>query len=184
MVGTSHKRPPLLIRVQRKSFSLTFTSPNIISTSPQNVLMSRLISQFFCNLNSSKKLTCPSGKLITEFTSPIGHYFLCTLEMQPLFWMTGFKFSIIFNLFLAATWYNGLIFVTLYVLLKKTVVYWLLLKNFIFTISLQTVIKAKGHENSESETCVKWTPLTSRHQQRSLGCRSNTGFSVKWSPRV
>ena len=33
--------------------------------------MSRLISQFFCNLNSSKKFTCPLGKLITEFTSPI-----------------------------------------------------------------------------------------------------------------
>ena len=31
---------------------LTFTSPNII-------------------LNSSKKFICPSGKLITEFTSPI-----------------------------------------------------------------------------------------------------------------
>ena len=30
--------------------------------------MSRLSSQFFCNLNSSKKSTCPSGKLITEFT--------------------------------------------------------------------------------------------------------------------
>ena len=50
---------------------LTFTSPNIISTSPKNVLMGRLISKFFCNLNSSKKFTCPSGKLITEFTSPI-----------------------------------------------------------------------------------------------------------------
>ena len=50
---------------------LTFTSPNIISTSPKNVLMSRLISQFFCKLNSSKNFTCPSGKLITEFTSPI-----------------------------------------------------------------------------------------------------------------
>ena len=33
--------------------------------------MSRWISQFFCNLNSSKNFTCPSGKLITEFTSPI-----------------------------------------------------------------------------------------------------------------
>ena len=44
---------------------LTLNSPNIISTSPQNVLMSTLISQFFCNLNSSKKFTCPSGKLIT-----------------------------------------------------------------------------------------------------------------------
>ena len=50
---------------------LTFTSPNIISTSPKNVLMSRLISQFFCNLNSSKQFTCPSGKLRTEFSSPI-----------------------------------------------------------------------------------------------------------------
>ena len=68
-------------RVQRKSFLFTachsgklkptFTSPNIISTSPKNVLMSRLISQFFCNLNSSKKFICPSGKLLTEFTSPI-----------------------------------------------------------------------------------------------------------------
>ena len=51
---------------------LAFTSPfNIISTSPKKVLMSRLISQFFCNLNSSKKFTCLSGKLITDFTSPI-----------------------------------------------------------------------------------------------------------------
>ena len=38
---------------------LTFTSPNVISTSPKNVLISRLISQFFCNLNSSKKLHLP-----------------------------------------------------------------------------------------------------------------------------
>ena len=30
-----------------------------------------LISQFFCRLNSSKCSTCPSGKLRTEFTSPI-----------------------------------------------------------------------------------------------------------------
>ena len=52
---------------------LTFTSPNIISASPKNVLTSRLISQFFCNLNSSKKFTYPSGKIITEFTSPIAN---------------------------------------------------------------------------------------------------------------
>ena len=31
----------------------------------------KLISQFFCKLNSSKYFTCPSGKLRTEFTSPI-----------------------------------------------------------------------------------------------------------------
>ena len=30
-----------------------------------------LISQFFCNLNSSKNFTCPLGKLRTEFTSAI-----------------------------------------------------------------------------------------------------------------
>ena len=52
---------------------LTFTSPNVISTSPKNVLISRLISQFFCNLNSSKNFTCLSGKLRTEFTSPIAN---------------------------------------------------------------------------------------------------------------
>ena len=50
---------------------LTFTGPNIISASPKNVLMSRLISQFCCNLNFSKNLTCLLGKLITEFSSPI-----------------------------------------------------------------------------------------------------------------
>ena len=37
---------------------LAYTSPNVIS-------------QFFRNLNSSKNFTCPSGKLRTEFTSPI-----------------------------------------------------------------------------------------------------------------
>ena len=50
---------------------LIFTSPDIILTSLKNVLMSRLISQFFCNLNSSKKFIYPPGKLITEFTSLI-----------------------------------------------------------------------------------------------------------------
>ena len=50
---------------------LTFTSTDVISTSPKNVLMSRLISHFFCNLYSSKNFTCPLGKLITEFPSPI-----------------------------------------------------------------------------------------------------------------
>ena len=52
----------------------TFTNPNIISTSPKNVLMSRWISRFFCNLNSSKNFTCLSGKLITEFASPIAKF--------------------------------------------------------------------------------------------------------------
>ena len=30
-----------------------------------------MISQFFCYLNSSKNITCPSGKLKTELSSPI-----------------------------------------------------------------------------------------------------------------
>ena len=38
---------------------LAFTSPDVISTSPQN----------FCYSNSSQNITCPSGKLKTEFTS-------------------------------------------------------------------------------------------------------------------
>ena len=80
VVNTGFPKESKGILVQRKSFlftachsgklKLTFTSPNIISTSPKNVLMSRLISQFFCNLNSSKKFICPSGKLITKSTSP------------------------------------------------------------------------------------------------------------------
>ena len=71
---------PINTRVQRKviftachsgQLKLTFTSPDVISTSPKNVLMSGWISQFFWNLNSSKNFTYPSGKLITEFTNPI-----------------------------------------------------------------------------------------------------------------
>ena len=54
-----------------QALKLTFASPNIISTSPKNVLMSTLISQFFCNLNSLENFTYLSGKLKTEFTSPI-----------------------------------------------------------------------------------------------------------------
>ena len=34
-------------------------------------VIAELISQFFCYSNSSKNITCPSGKLKTEFTSPI-----------------------------------------------------------------------------------------------------------------
>ena len=68
-----------LNRLQRKSFTachsgklkLTFTSPDVISTSPKAFWTAELISQFFCFSNSSKKITCPSGKLKTEFTSPI-----------------------------------------------------------------------------------------------------------------
>ena len=40
---------------------LTFTSPNIISTCSKNVLMSRLISQSFFNLNFSNNITSPKA---------------------------------------------------------------------------------------------------------------------------
>ena len=43
---------------------LVLTSHDVISTSPKNFL-------FFCYSNSSENITCPSGKLSTEFTSPI-----------------------------------------------------------------------------------------------------------------
>ena len=68
---------------------LAFTNPNIISTpniihfihsfihsfhfilAPNIFGWAELVSEFFCKLNSSKYFTCPSGKLRTEFTSPI-----------------------------------------------------------------------------------------------------------------
>ena len=48
---------------------LEFTSPDIISNNPKPFWRAELISQFFCYSNSSKSITCPSGKLITEFTT-------------------------------------------------------------------------------------------------------------------
>ena len=38
---------------------------------PKIFRWAELTSQFFCKLDSSKYFTCPSGKLRTEFTSPI-----------------------------------------------------------------------------------------------------------------
>ena len=49
---------------------LSFTSPDVISSSPKALRQAELIAQFFCYSNSSKHITCPSGKLKTEFTSP------------------------------------------------------------------------------------------------------------------
>ena len=64
---------------------LTFTSPTIFSTNHKNVLMSRLISQFFCNLNCSKNFTFPSSKLITEFMSLIAKSTSARLSDTNLF---------------------------------------------------------------------------------------------------
>ena len=56
-------------RVQRKSLlQLAIWS---FQLAPKTFWLAELISQFFCYSNSSKNITCPSGKLKTEFTSPI-----------------------------------------------------------------------------------------------------------------
>ena len=41
---------------------------------PKAFWLAELISQFLCFLNSSKNITCPSGKLKTEFTNPIAKF--------------------------------------------------------------------------------------------------------------
>ena len=59
----------------RQAEASSYYSQDVISTSPKNFLTGRInFTLFFCynkNSNSSKNITCPSGKLKTEFTSPI-----------------------------------------------------------------------------------------------------------------
>ena len=52
---------------------LASTSPDIISTSPKNVLTRRIdfTVLLLFKFNPQKNITCPSGKLKTEFTGPI-----------------------------------------------------------------------------------------------------------------
>ena len=50
---------------------IAYTSPKFICTSPQECFDEKNCLPFICNLNSAKNLTCPSGKLRTEFRSPI-----------------------------------------------------------------------------------------------------------------
>ena len=42
-----------------------------LQLAPKAFWRAELLSKFFCYSNSSKNITCPSGKLKTEFTSPI-----------------------------------------------------------------------------------------------------------------
>ena len=64
---------------------LAYTSPDVISTSPKNVLTSRTDFTVLLLIEFLKFITCPSGKLKTEFTSPgIGHYFLCTMKTKRI----------------------------------------------------------------------------------------------------
>ena len=51
--------------------TVALTSPDVISTSPNAFWWAELISQFFCYSNTSTNISCPSGKLKTEFTYPI-----------------------------------------------------------------------------------------------------------------
>ena len=51
---------------------LAYTSPNVISTSPKTFWWAELLSQFFCNLNSSKNFTCLSvTSKIAKSNSPV-----------------------------------------------------------------------------------------------------------------
>ena len=67
-------------RVQRKSFlqlairaswSQHLLAQTSLQLAPKTFWLAELISWFFCYSNSSKNITCPSGKIKTEFTSPI-----------------------------------------------------------------------------------------------------------------
>ena len=50
---------------------LTLLAQTSFQLAPKGFWRAQLISQFFCNLNSTKDFTCASGKLRTEFTNPI-----------------------------------------------------------------------------------------------------------------
>ena len=58
----------LAIRAAEANNLLAQTS---FQLAPKAVWRAELISRFVCYSNSSKKITCPLGKLKTEFTSPI-----------------------------------------------------------------------------------------------------------------
>ena len=90
------KRPrKSLLRMQRKSFlqlairaswsEHLLAQTSLFSTNPKIFWWTELVSQFFCKLNSSKYFTCPSGKLRTEFTSPIAKSTSCELSDTTFF---------------------------------------------------------------------------------------------------
>ena len=70
---------------------LAFTSPEVISTSPKNVWLAKLISQFWMLFESFKSHHLPVRQVKNRIHQPdsklhkpraIGHYFLCTLLLQ------------------------------------------------------------------------------------------------------
>ena len=72
---------------------LAFTSPDVILTSPKNVLASRIDFTVLLLFEFLKKHHLPIGQVKNRIHKPdskihqpqaIGHYFLCTLSKQPL----------------------------------------------------------------------------------------------------
>ena len=63
---------------------LAFTSPDVISTSPQNFLTSRIDFIVLLLIEFHKKLHLPVGQVKNRIHWPraIGHYFLCTLVYE------------------------------------------------------------------------------------------------------
>ena len=55
----------------RASWSQHLLAQTSFQLAPEAFWREELTSQFFCYSNSSKNITCPLGKLKTEFTSPI-----------------------------------------------------------------------------------------------------------------
>ena len=79
----------VFLGISRKYLNFAGPWPHEIS----EALMSRWISQFFCNLNSAKKLYLPIGQANNRIHQPdskvhqpqaIGHYFLYTLHTDVL----------------------------------------------------------------------------------------------------
>ena len=53
---------------------VAFTSPILLQLAPKTFWWVELISQFFCNLNFSKKLSYPFGKLRKKFAIPVAKF--------------------------------------------------------------------------------------------------------------
>ena len=116
---------------------VAFTSPDIISTSPKSFLTSpaELISQFFCYSNSSKNITCPLGKLKTEFTSLIAKSTSHGLLDTTFFARCGENNTYLRTTFISATRLIA-------ILIKKT-------KRSVFMGSLITSAKGKSKESTK-----------------------------------
>ena len=123
---------------------VAFTSPEVISTSPKSFLTSpaELISEFFCYSNSSKNITCPLGKLKTEFTSLIAKSTSHGLSDTTFFACCGENNTYLRTTFISATRLIA-------ILIKKT-------KCSVFMGSLIT--SAKGKSKVSTKVCSFYHP--------------------------